>query len=62
MIAAIAAQLVAWSVPAKIARPIAWALTLLVAGLLIWGAWSLWLGKHDAAVVKADRSAASARC
>ncbi|WEK00614.1 MAG: hypothetical protein P0Y59_02665 [Candidatus Sphingomonas phytovorans] len=61
MIAALAARLIAWSVPARAARPLAWAMVLLVAGLLVWGAWSLWLGRHDKAVVEADRSAGTAQ-
>jgi hypothetical protein len=61
MIAWLAARLVAWSVPARAARPIAWAILLLALGLLLWGAWSLWLDRHDARVVEADRSATTAQ-
>ncbi|WP_034157908.1 hypothetical protein [Sphingomonas sp. ERG5] len=59
MIAALADQLIAWSVPDKIARPVVWAILLLGSGLLLWGTWLLWLGKHDAGIVAADRNAAT---
>jgi hypothetical protein len=59
MIAWLTAKLLTWSVPAKVARPVAWVILILVVGLLLWGGWSLWLGKHDARVVKDDREAAT---
>lgn len=73
MIASIAARLVSAGVSERAARPIAWAGLILLVALLGWGAWSLWLGKHDAvdraqsnvealnAVVGADRGAGAAK-
>lgn len=57
MIAALAARLIAAGVSERFARPLAIAGLVLVAALLAWAAWSMWLGKHDAAVIAADRSA-----
>lgn len=59
MIAAIAAWLVSAKVSKRAARPIAWVFVLVLAALLVAGIASIWLGRHDRAVVAADRSQAT---
>lgn len=63
MIAWIMAQLAARGVSKARQGPLAWLIAAIAAVLLamaLWGAFSLWLGQHDKAVVAADRAEANA--
>lgn len=58
-IGALAARLAAAGISERFARPLAWAALILVAGLLLWLAWTIWLGKHDRKIVTDDRNGAT---
>lgn len=55
----IAAKLATAGLSSRAARFAAWAIVAIFVGLIAWGAWSLWLSDHDAAVIRDDRAASS---
>lgn len=59
VIGGIAAKLATLGLSDRVARLVAWAVAIVVIGLIVWGAWSLWLSSHEDAVIRKDRDAAT---
>lgn len=60
MIGALAYWLVRWVDP-RAARPIAWAIVIIGAGLLAWGAIAAWTSLHAAKVIESHEAKTSAK-
>lgn len=60
MIAALTAKLLALGVPARLARPLLMAGGIIIAAIVIILIWSIWLARHDAAVVRQHEAASNA--